>query len=135
MNEKPLYEKPMAMDHMKPAASGLRHLSPGQAVLLPGAFIAGLLALGLLLRPVGVVSQSMLGAGGLLLVWAVMLYVAARRSGRTLLLEVTLFKHHWVQACTQVVIYAFWAWYVPEIRVTGLCSSPNYSSRTGSIFC
>ena len=117
MNEKPLYEKPMAMDHMKPAASGLRHLSPGQAVLLPGAFIAGLLALGLLLRPVGVVSQSMLGAGGLLLVWAVMLYVAARRSGRTLLLEVMLFKHHWVQACTQVVIYAFWAWYVPEIRV------------------
>lgn len=117
MYEKPMYEKPMDMDHMKPAASGLRHLSPGQALLLPGAFIAGLLALGLLMRPAEVVSQSILGVGSLLLVWAIALYVAARRSGRTFFLEVMLFKHHWVQACTQAVIYSFWAWYVPEIRV------------------
>lgn len=83
-----MYEKPMDMDHMKPAASGLRHLSPGQALLLPGAFIAGLLALGLLMRPAEVVSQSILGVGSLLLVWAIALYVAARRSGRTFFLEV-----------------------------------------------
>ncbi len=122
MNEKPMYEKPMAMDHMKPAASGLRQLSPGRALLLPCAFIAGLAGLGLLVRLGGtpqaaVVSQSMLGVGGLLLVWAAALYVAARRSGRTLILEVMLFKHHWVQALTQVVIYSYLAWYIPSIRV------------------
>jgi len=74
----------MAMDPMKPAASGARQLSPGKAVLLPCAFIAGLAGLGLLVRLGGtrqaaVVSLSMLGAGGSLLVWAAALYVAARR--------------------------------------------------------
>ena len=116
------HERPMAMDPMKPAASGARQLSPGKAVLLPCAFIAGLAGLGLLVRLGGtrqaaVVSLSMLGAGGSLLVWAAALYVAARRSHRTLFLEVMLVRAHWVQALTQVAIYTYWAWYVPSVRV------------------
>ncbi|MDA0311371.1 MAG: hypothetical protein O2992_04560 [Gemmatimonadetes bacterium] len=111
-----LYEEPMSMENMSPLAKGPRRLSPARAMMLPGVFIAGLIALALYLGPTEVVGLSVLGAGGLLLVWAVALFVTAARSKRTLLVEVTLFKDHWVQACTQVVIYAFWAWYVPEIR-------------------
>ncbi len=112
----------MDMDHMKPTTSASRRLSPGQAVLLPWAFIAGLAGLGLLVRLGGTaraafVSQSMLGAAGLLLVWTAALYVTARRSGRTLSLQVVLFKGHWVQALTQVALYSYWGWYVPDIRV------------------
>ena len=112
----------MAMDHMKPTTSGSRRLSPGQAVLLPCAFIAGLAGLGLLVglggtRQAAAVSQSMLGAAGLLLVWTAALYVTARRSGRTLSLQVVLLKSHWVQALSQVVLYSYWGWHVPDIRV------------------
>lgn len=71
----------MAIDPVKPAASGPRPLSPGKAVLLPGAFVVGLVALGLLLRQVEVVGQSILGAGALLGVWTLTLYVVSRRTG------------------------------------------------------
>ncbi len=84
----------MAMDPVKPAASGPRPLSPGQAVLLPGAFVVGLVALGLLLRQVEVMGPSILGAGALLGVWTLTLYFVSRRTGRTVVLEVMLFKVH-----------------------------------------
>jgi hypothetical protein len=86
-------------------------------MLLPVAFIAALFALGLYMRSSAVVSLSMLGAGGALLIWALALYMAANRSGRRLYLEVMLFKHHWVQALTQVVIYGYLAWFIPGIRI------------------
>jgi hypothetical protein len=113
------YEKPIDADNMAPASSKLTYLSPGKALLLPGAFIAALLALGLALRSQPVVSQSMVGAAAALLLWAVALFATAQRSGRTLQVEVKLFKHHWVQVCTQVVIYTYWAWFIPEIREYG----------------
>lgn len=104
------------MDDKKPAAPGVRNLSPGRAVLLPSGFIAGLFALGVALRPAEMVSRSILGAAAFLLVWTLALYLGARRSDRTLLLEVQIFKHHWVQVCSQLAIYTVWGLYVPGIR-------------------
>ncbi len=51
-------------------------------------------------------------AAGALSVWSVALYVAARRSIRTLTLEISLHRHHWLQACAQVTILLYWGWHV-----------------------
>jgi len=126
------YEKSIEADNMDAASSRLTQLSPAKAMLMPGAFIAGLAALGLALRSQEVVSQSILGAAAVLLVWAIILLVTAQRSNRTLLREVKLFKHHWVQVCTQVVIYSGSS---PRSASTGLWCWPNSCSRTHSTFC
>lgn len=109
----------MSKAYVKPAASGSRDISLGRALALPCVFVVGLVALAVLTRQAEVVSRSMVGAAGLLLVWTAGLFVSARRSGRTLGLKVTLFKHHWVQVCSQLAIYTYWAWFVPGIRVYG----------------
>ncbi|MBT3325900.1 MAG: hypothetical protein HN396_06575 [Gemmatimonadales bacterium] len=117
MTESALYEKPMPMDNMAPAARGPQTISPGKAMMLPGVFITGLAALSRHTGLGGVAGRSMLVVAGLLLLATIALFVSASRSGRTFVVEVMLFKHHWVQALTQVVIYGFWAWYVPDIRM------------------
>ena len=73
----------MSFDQMQPAASSARSVSPGQAMVLPGAFIGALIALGWQVRSSAVVSASIVGAGVFLSAWAAVLYATAKRSGRT----------------------------------------------------
>jgi hypothetical protein len=54
---------------------------------------------------------SFLGAGALLLAWGVVLFGRARRTGRTLTLELVLRKQHYIQASAQAVFLLYWGWY------------------------
>lgn len=85
--------------------------------MLPLAFAAALLALSLI-PPVQQnpnLLWSFVGAAGVLLAWTVVLYEKSRRSERTLRLEVAFRKHHWVQACAQIGVFAWWGWYVAGV--------------------
>jgi len=55
---------------------------------------------------------AFLGAGATLLAWTTGLYVRGRRRGRSLSLRIAIYKHHWVQACAQIVVILYWGWYV-----------------------
>jgi hypothetical protein len=89
-------------------------LSPGRALALPGALSLALVAFALLtpIRQHPHLLRAFLGAGGALLVWNTALYVAARRTTRTLALEVAVHRHHWAQACAQVAVLLYWGWHV-----------------------
>ena len=99
---------------MQPAT---RRLSPGRAILLPCAFAAGLFSLLLLpaLRNHPVLLATFLGAGGALVLWALALYVAARRAGRQLGLEFVLRRNHYIQAAAQLTLLLYWGWYVRPV--------------------
>ena len=84
-----------------------KRLPPGKALALPGALAIALVALGLLTRD-PLFSRPILGAAGVLVLWTAALYVTARRSGRTLGIEIVLRQHHYVQACVLVVVFSYW---------------------------
>jgi hypothetical protein len=54
---------------------------------------------------------TFLGAAAALSAWNALLFVWSRRKGRTLALEVVLRKQHYVQACAQASVLAYWGWY------------------------
>jgi hypothetical protein len=54
---------------------------------------------------------SFIGAGALLLAWAAILFASAWRRGRTLTLEFAPKPQHYLQACLQTSIFAYWGWY------------------------
>lgn len=89
-------------------------LSPGRALALPGAFSLALVAFVLLtpIRQHPDLLRAFLGAGGALLVWNAALYLAARRTTRTLTLQIAVHRHHWAQACAQVAVLLYWGWHV-----------------------
>jgi hypothetical protein len=88
-------------------------LSPERALRLPLAFVLGLLALGLLpaVRQNAAVLWSFLGAAAALVVWSAVLFVSARRVGRTLTLAIDLRRQHYLQACAQGSVLLYWGWY------------------------
>ncbi len=92
-----------------------KRLPPGKALALPGALAIALVALGLLTRD-PLFSRPILGAAGVLVLWTAALYVTARRSGRTLGIEIVLRQHHYVQACVLVVVFSYWGWHLPAVR-------------------
>lgn len=52
------------------------------------------------------------GVGGGLVVWYVLLRVLAARHGRALTVEpVAPVRQHYIQACVQLVLYAYWGWF------------------------
>lgn len=89
-------------------------LPPGRALALPGGFTLALLLFGLLtpVRQHPELLRAFLGAGGALALWGGGLCLAARRSGRTLTLDVALHRHHWVQAIAQLSVLLYWGWHV-----------------------
>ena len=103
----------------QPAAASARFvgLPPARALLLPQAFSLLVLAFAL----AGSVARqprlfaAIAGAGGVLLAWTVVLHVLAGRRRRTFALDVVLRKQHWVQACAQLSVYAYWGWYWREV--------------------
>jgi Flp pilus assembly protein TadD len=58
---------------------------------------------------------SFVGAGAALLVWNAVMFVAARRHGRRLTIEVALRKQHYVQACAHLSILTYWGWYWHQV--------------------
>ena len=93
-----------------------KQLAPGRALLLPTAFALGLVVLGVL-RPEPAITRAMVGAAGVLFIWAAALFVRARGAGRTLALSVVARKPHYVQSSAQLVLYAYWGYHVPSIRL------------------
>lgn len=87
------------------------------AVALPLAFAAAVAAI-TLVPSVGSepgVVRAVLGAAVALVAWAAVLYLTARRAGRTLALEVILRRPHYLQACVQLTLLAYWGWHVRSV--------------------
>ena len=58
---------------------------------------------------------SFAGAAAVLAVWAAILLITAKRRGRTLTLESAPKPQHYLQACLQTAIFAYWGWYWPQV--------------------
>jgi len=54
---------------------------------------------------------SVAGAAGILLLGIAALAVSATRLGRTLSIEISLRKQHYLQACAQLSVLLYWGWY------------------------
>ena len=92
-------------------------LSPERAALVPLSF-AVLLAAFVLLPRIGSdpgLVATFLFAAACLAGWTISLYVRTRRVGPQLSMVVAIRRHHWVQACAQLVIYYWWGRYVPAV--------------------
>lgn len=92
-------------------------LSAGQAFALPVAFTLGLLAF----TRLDSVSQnpnllwSFQAAGFALLGWSGIFLVQALRRGRTFTLDIVLRKQHYLQACLQFLLIAYWGYYWRQV--------------------
>src|SRR5579864_2255147 len=88
-----------------------------RALLLPLAFTLGLAGLAFLapIRQNPKLLSAFLGVAAALCAWNAVLLVSTRRSGRTLALEVVLKKQHYLQACVQGSLLAYWGWYWPPV--------------------
>src|SRR6185295_17921767 len=80
-------------------------------------FILVLGAVGLLetVRQHPTLLWSILGCAAALLAWGVILFVSAKRQGRSFLLEVVLQKQHYLQACAQGTVLLYWGWHWREV--------------------
>ena len=58
---------------------------------------------------------SFWGAGAALLAWNAALLARALGRGQTLTIEVVLRPQHYLQACAQVAVFAYWGWYWREV--------------------
>ena len=92
-------------------------LQPQQAIVLPLAFVLALFALTFLPRvwENAHLWRSLVGADVALLAWITVLFTAAGRQRRTLLLEIALRKQHYLQACAQASVFLYWGWYWREV--------------------
>jgi Flp pilus assembly protein TadD len=103
-----------------PAATPVRQiaLSPRSAVALPVA-LAALAAAATLLPgfPEAPAARwSCWGAAGLLLLWSVVLLIGVERRRRTLSVEISLRKQHYIQACAHLSLYLYWGAYWLGVR-------------------
>jgi len=101
----------------QPQPTGVRILRPQQALALPFAITAGLLAVSFLpgVRANPRLVLSFWGAGAALLAWNVLVLGLAIRRGRILTLEIVLRKQHYLQACAQGSVLLYWGWYWRQV--------------------
>ncbi len=80
---------------------------------LPILFTAGLVAFALYpgVREIPRLLWSILGAGAVLVAWALALLAAARVTHRSFTVEISLRKQHYVQACAHTSIFLYWGWF------------------------
>ncbi len=88
-----------------------------RALFLPLAFTLGLSAFAFLapVRQNPRLLWTFVGAAAALVVWNAVLLAWSRHSGRTLAIEVVLKKQHYLQACVQGSLLAYWGWYWPPV--------------------
>jgi hypothetical protein len=58
---------------------------------------------------------SFVGVSAVVAAWSLVLAIVARRSGRLFRVERSIVRAHWVQACAQSTILAYWGWYAPAV--------------------
>jgi len=90
---------------------------PARALALPLIFTLLLLAFCLLpsARRDPMLPWIFWGVGAALLAWNAALLTAAHRRRRTLTLQVVLRNQHYVQACAQLAVFAYWGWYWRQV--------------------
>ncbi|MCB9853231.1 MAG: SEL1-like repeat protein [Phycisphaerales bacterium] len=59
---------------------------------------------------------SIVGVGAVLLAWQMVLFVRRRSTGRAFAIEFVPVKAHYLQACVQLGILAWWGLYAPSVR-------------------
>lgn len=88
-------------------------LATGPRVLaLPTLAALLLVGGGLLFSGAGRLLPAFVGAAAVLLVWTLALGARSRSSAPPLVLAAGVYKHHWVQALAQIVIYTWWGMHV-----------------------
>ena len=96
-----------------PASSRWERL-PAAALALAAALFACVLFPRVQANPHLVGSVAGVAAG--LVVWALLLWAAARRSGRRFQIECApLLKSHYIQGSVQICVYLYWGWYWPNV--------------------
>jgi hypothetical protein len=94
------------------------HLSIARAALIPVGFAAALLAV-LALPQIGRdpnLVRSFVGAAGVLVVWAAVLFVTASRAGRVLSIRSAVRKPHYIQMFAQGTVLVYWGWHVRMVQ-------------------
>lgn len=101
-----------------PPATRLIRLTPGRAIAIPLVFTALLAGAAFLpgIEQSPTARWSCVAAAALLVAWAVTLLAISARRHRALLLEVSLRKQHYIQACAHFSIYAYWGLYWPGVQ-------------------
>src|SRR5437667_3513209 len=93
------------------------HMAPLRGFSIAFAFIFGLALFGLLgqVRENPRLFWSFMGAVAVLLAWSAVLFTSAWQRGRKLTLEFVPRPQHYLQACLQIAIFAYWGWYWPKV--------------------
>lgn len=91
------------------------HAPPFPRLLALPAGLAISIAAFALLTTHAVLERSFVGAAGVLLIWCVALWISARRARRALTVTVVVRRQHWVQACAQAALIAYWAAHTPLV--------------------
>ena len=102
------------MDQLNAANPRSWQLSPVKAVMFPSALVVGLGILAFVQPQGAILTRAYFGAAGALLAGTAALYVALRRSGRTVTMEIVLRDTHYVQVCVQAVLLALFENRVPK---------------------
>jgi hypothetical protein len=94
-----------------------RRLPAPAACAVIALFGLGVAGLGLIpsVRQHPTVVWSFLGASVAVLLGAAALLFSAARAGRYFTLDVAPRKQHYLQACAQSAVFAYWGWYWPEV--------------------
>src|SRR5437867_536334 len=93
------------------------HLPALRGFSIAFVFIFGLVLFGLIdrVRANPRLFWSFMGAVAVLLAWSAVLFPAAWRRGRRLTLEFVPRPQHYLQACLQAGIFAYWGWYWRQV--------------------
>src|SRR5947209_209694 len=88
-------------------------LSPARGIAIPLTFAAVVAALGFVpqFAEASIARWSCWGAASVLLFWGTALLAISARRHRTLLLEISVRKQHYIQACAHLTIYTYWGAY------------------------
>src|SRR2546422_10932287 len=93
------------------------YVPPLRGFSIASVFIFGFVLFGLLdrVRANPRLFWSFMGAVAVLLAWSAVLFPSAWRRGRRLTLEFVPRPQHYLQACLQTAIFAYWGWYWRQV--------------------
>ncbi len=93
------------------------HMAPLRGFSIAFVFIFGLVLFGLIdqVRANPRLFWSFMGAVAVLLAWSAVLFPSAWRRRRRLTLEFVPRPQHYLQACLQTAIFAYWGWYWRQV--------------------
>src|SRR6267143_2883887 len=93
------------------------HLSPLRGFSIAFVFMFGLVLFGLIdqVRAIPRLFWSFMGAVAVLLAWSAVLFLSVWQQGRRFTLEFVPRPQHYLQACLQTAIFAYWGWYWRQV--------------------